>query len=263
MITALIAEQDATTASLLRRALSATGQVQVVAVAATGEECLDLLSEHEPDALLLGSVSGAPVSLELAQVVAGWDCPPLLAFVTCDTRHAAEAFDLGAVDYVAVPPGAKAFGARVALMVVRLAGARAAAVPPMPDAPARAPAQPAASPLTVVRKFAVKDYTEGTVRLISTDSLICAQRADRRVVLRTPTRDYPTYHSIESLARRLAPAGFFRASAGTLINLEHVEHLIPNGDGSYDVLLRAGGQTIQATVSRSRARELLTLLDPV
>jgi DNA-binding LytR/AlgR family response regulator len=259
MIAALIADHNAAAITHLRRALAATGQVHVAGAAATGEECLSLLVEQEPDVLLLGSLLGSPGALELGQIVGGWECPPLLAFVTGDTRHAPEAFDLGAVDYVGVAPGAKAFDARVALMVARLARARAALALP---APVPAPGAPAPSPLSVLRKLPVKDYAEGTVRLLSTDSLICAQRADRRVVLRTCDRDYPTYHSIESLARRLGPAGFFRASAGTLINLDHVEHLIPNGDGSYDVLLKAGEQTIQATVSRTRARELLSFLDP-
>jgi DNA-binding LytR/AlgR family response regulator len=255
MITALIAEENAAAVSQLRRALAAAGEVQVVAVAESGGECLSLLAEHEPDALLLGAMSGSPGVLEVGQTVSGWECAPVLAFVTKETRYAPLAFDLGAVDYVAVAPGARAFAPRVAVMVARLARARAAAAP-------AAPAEATASPLSVLGKLPVKDYTEGTVRLLSTESLICAQRADRRVVLRTRERDYPTYHSIESLARRLAPAGFFRASAGTLINLAHVEHLIPNGDGSYDVLLRAGEQTIQATVSRTRARELLSFLDP-
>lgn len=255
MITALIAERNAAAVSHLRRALAATGQVQVVGVASTSAECLDLVVELEPEALILGVPAGSSGALELGQTVSRWDCPPLLVFVIREPRHAAEAFDMGAVDYVTVAPGAKAFEGRVALMVARLTRART-------GSDGAGSAREAASPLRGLRKLPVKDYNEGTVRLLSTDRLICAQRADRRVVLRTLDRDYPTYHSIGSLARRLGPDGFFRPSAGTLINLAHVEHLIPNGDGSYDVLLRVGEQTIQATLSRSRARELLHLLDP-
>jgi two-component system response regulator LytT len=255
MITALIAERNAAAVGHLRRALATAGQVQVVGVASAGDECLNLVVELEPEALILGSLAGSPGALELGRTVSRRDCPPLLAFVTKEPRHAAEAFDMGAVDYVTVAPGAEAFEGRVALMVARLTRARTGA-----DAAGSARELP--SPLRGLRKLPVKDYSEGTVRLLSTDRLICAQRADRRVVLRTLDRDYPTYHSIESLARRLGPDGFFRASAGTLINLAHVEHLIPNGDGSYDVLLRVGEHTIQATISRGRARELLHLLDP-
>lgn len=258
MVKALIVEPDHAAARHLTRALRACGLVRVLAVAHTVEECLQLLVTEEPDAILIGALAGDDSAVALGHTLAEAQAPPLLAFVTPDPAHAAEAFDLDAVDYVTATAGSRGFARRIARMADRLERARGRATA-VPEAGA-APVPPAAPPL---RRLPVKDYAEGTVRLIDPASLICAQRSNRRVVLRTISREYPTYFTIEALARRLAPAGFFRAAAGTLINLDHVEHLIPNGDGSYDALLRAGAQTINATVSRSRARELLSLLDPV
>jgi len=113
----------------------------------------------------------------------------------------------------------------------------------------------------LLSRLPVRDYEQGTIRLVDPADLVYAQRRDRRVVLHTPTTRFPTYYTITRLRQRLAHAGFFQASASAIINLECVEHLIPNGDGSYDALLRLGDQMVNVPISRSRSRELLRLLD--
>lgn len=71
-------------------------------------------------------------------------------------------------------------------------------------------------------------------------------------VLRTIDHEYPTYFTIERLEQRLGDARFFRANPGALINLDYVEHLIPNGDGTYDVLLTDMQGDVDGSITVSR-----------
>jgi len=111
-------------------------------------------------------------------------------------------------------------------------------------------------------KLPVKDYEEGTVRLLDPETVIYVTREGRQVILHTADKDFPTYFTVTKLSERLTEAGFLRANRGEIINLRFVEHLIPNGDGSYDAILQdnKGNIITTITVSRGRSKALLESL---
>ena len=109
---------------------------------------------------------------------------------------------------------------------------------------------------TKTNKIAVKDYKEGSVRLLDPYEIIYAQRQKTQVVIYTKTNEFRTYFTIEKLAAKLSNYGFYKASQSVLINLNFVEHLIPNGDGTYDIVLQ-GHRSAQITTSRSGAKNIL------
>ena len=264
MFTAIIADDEPGSARLLRDALKATGQVEVIGQAANGVECLQLLEEMEPDVLFLDIQMGDPSGLDVAEIVLEGEKPPLIAFVTSHDGHAVRAFQLAAVDYVVKTLDIQEFEERIGTTVRRLQEALEHQTGPSPEDFREVLAQLSQRQLhTATRKLPIKDYEEGTVRLINPSEIICVERKDRRVVVRTKDKEFPTYFTIEKLAQRLSGDEFFRANPSALINLEFVEHLIPNGDGSYDVLLSPNGDThdtIVITVSRARSKELMETL---
>ena len=109
---------------------------------------------------------------------------------------------------------------------------------------------------TKINKIAVKDYKEGSVRLLDPYEIIYAERQKAQVVIHTKTHEFRTYFTIEKLLARLSNYGFYKASQSALINLNFVEHLIANGDGTYDIILQ-GKASAQITASRSGAKKIL------
>jgi len=110
----------------------------------------------------------------------------------------------------------------------------------------------------------VRDTDAGSIRLLDPAEVACIIRRDRRVFFITGSKVVSTYDTIERLADRLSSCGFFRVNPSALVNLRYIEHLISNGDGSYDVMLKEiNGKEYQAsiTASRARAKELLKLLN--
>jgi PAS domain S-box-containing protein len=105
-------------------------------------------------------------------------------------------------------------------------------------------------------KIAVKDYKEGSVRLLDPYEIFYAERDKRQVVIHTKSEDFPTYLTIEKLYLKLANYGFYKASQSAIVNLNYIEHLIPNGDGTYDIIL-TGKRSSQITASRAGAKNIL------
>jgi DNA-binding LytR/AlgR family response regulator len=266
MITAIIADDDASSAHVLKELLEGTGKVRLIGEASDGRECIRLCEEMSPEALFLDIRMPRVSGIEVAERVLEAPDPPIVAFITGHDHYAVKAFELAAVDYVVKSLDLDEFQARLRLTVDRMESAlerRGTSV-----AELRERITGIARELADLKKpgkdtfrIPVKDYDEGTVRLLEPTELVYAERRDRRVMLCTTDQEFPTYFTIDRLEARLGDMGFVRANPGALINIGYIGHMIPNGDGSYDVVLTdEGGTTL--TASRSRAKALLDSLQP-
>jgi len=264
VITALIVDDEPASRRLLKEALDATEKVELLGEADSGERGLQLIEELHPQIVFLDIQMGELSGLEVARILLEEEDAPLIVFITAHNAYAVDAFELAATDYVVKGLEWTDFAQRIAKTVERLHDKLASA-----ETPELASIREALDKLTqrqvapATQKLPVKDYDEGTVRLIDPEKVVCIERKERRVVLRTVDHEYPTYFTIERLEQRLAGMRFFRANPGALINLDYVEHLIPNGDGTYDVLLTdmKGDVEGSITVSRSRSKALFELLN--
>jgi len=265
MIRVIIADDEESTVELVQDILLSSGLVEVVGIASDGLECLRLFEQLKPDALFLDIKMAELSGIEVAQNVMQTDEPPLVAFITNYDDFALRAFELKAIDYVIKISDLKTFTQRLLETVHRMENALQQREPVLLEMREMI-AQLARQNLhPLQRKIPVRDQVEGTVRLLDPQDVICIVRQERRAMLITSGKVFPTYATIDQLSERLSSQGFFRANPGALINIQYIEHLIPNGDGSYDVLLQNGqgqGQTLHQpiTVSRSRAKELFKVI---
>ncbi len=255
MIRALIAEDERKALKYLRLLLEQTGRVEVVGEAANGFDCMKLVEELRPDVMFLDIRMPGMSGIEVAASALLMEEPPLVVFVTGYSEHALRAFELEAVDYLVKPIDE----ARVMMTVERLEKLlqqKPQQVETLQSLIERLTTQEKTTP----RKIPVKDYQEGTIRLLDPPQIIYAERRDdRRVHICTAEKEFPTYYTVEKLEERLASFGFFRANSGAIVNLDFIDHIIPNGDGSYDLVLKDAQRT-GITVSRSRGKALAGLL---
>ncbi|MFN3944116.1 MAG: LytR/AlgR family response regulator transcription factor [Allosphingosinicella sp.] len=98
----LISEDEPLARALLRELLEEAGDVQVVGETVGGEETVAMTERLRPDAVFLdidmpgGGGLGAACRLRSR-------LPVEIVFVTAHDRHAADAYDIGAIDYVLKP----------------------------------------------------------------------------------------------------------------------------------------------------------------
>jgi DNA-binding LytR/AlgR family response regulator len=255
MIRALIAEDERKALGYLRLMLEKTEKVEVVGEAFNGLDCLKLMEELNPDVMFLDIRMPGMSGIEVAASALLLEEPPLVVFITGYPEHALRAFELEAIDYLVKPIDE----ARVAATVERLekfVGQKPTQIGALQAIVEKLAQQEKITP----RKIPVKDYQEGTVRLLDPAQIIFAERRDdRRVHVCTADNDFPTYYTVERLEERLTSAGFFRANAGALVNVDFIDHVITNGDGSYDLVLKDAQRSV-VTVSRSRGKEMADLL---
>lgn len=213
----------------LRRLLAAHPEIEVVGEARNGDEALQLIPELKPDLLFLDvqmpGLSGFDVLNRL-------NSPPAVIFTTAFDRHAVQAFEQKAVDYLLKPIAP----ARLAAALDRL--------PPRTKLP----------PLDQVF---VRDGDRCWLVKLSEIALFESEGNYTRLHF---GKDKPlVLRSLNQLEERLDPTLFFRASRQHIINLKAVTGLEP-GVGDNLVATLSLGLKVELSRRQSlRLRELLSL----
>src|SRR5207237_464742 len=114
MIKIFIADDEEPARQRLKELLSdiaAEVPTSVVGEARNGLEAIDLLPTSGAQVLLLDIQMPGIAGLEVARHLAGLEQPPMIVFVTAHERHAVEAFELNALDYLLKPVRAERLAA--------------------------------------------------------------------------------------------------------------------------------------------------------
>ena len=268
--TALIAEDEPLLADELARALAAAWpELRVVARAEHGPAAIDAALRLHPEVLFLDIRMPGCSGLEAAQAIAE-DWPddatpaPLVVFVTAYERHALEAFDLAAVDYLLKPIDA----ARVARTVARvqsLLGARrperrettetSSALGANQDGTAwqRLLGSPDAMRALLGATLAPRLETiaagsGSAVHLVPVNDVVYFEAADKYVRVLTGDREHLIRISLRELLPQLDPARFWQVHRGTVVRADAIERAERDDAGKVTLVLR--GRPERLVVSR-------------
>lgn len=231
-------------------AMLADLDVEVVGEAADGVAALELARDRRPDVLLLDiampEVDGFDVARHLPEP------RPLIVFQTAYDEYALQAFEHEAIDYVVKPVTRERLERALERARRRLAELRRPELPP--DLLGRLgdslKVSASARPRLLVR--------EGRGhRLLPFRVILRFEAGDGLVVAYTKAGRSLTDYTLQEIETR-AGARFVRASRADLVNVEAVEKIVTNGDGSATLTL-ADGSTVR--VSRRRAAEVRARLE--
>lgn len=257
VIKAIIVDDNPGDIELLKQAIETIedSSLQLVGEALSADECIDLVDKEEPDLVFLDIDMPAVSGIEIAKMLMNYEKPPLVAFITGRKDFAIKAFELDAIDYVVKP-----------YQKERLTQTIEKARKFMKEKPDTSNIHSMLEELVEERlssssaKLAVKDYKERTIRFLNYKDIVFIERKDRRVVIYTEKEEFPTYYTIDKLTHKLTEKyGFHKVNQGAIVNIDFVEHMIPNGDGTYDLLLSVRKSNVLG-VSRSFSKSLLASL---
>jgi two-component system LytT family response regulator/two-component system response regulator LytT len=232
--------------------LGEIGGVEVVGQAANGVEALQVIESENPDLVMLDvqmpGLSGFEVARRLAE--AGGDAH--LVFITAFDRHAIEAFDVNAVDYVLKPVEAARLTIAVDRVRRRLASERGAA-------------KPAAGELDRLlqllsqrsehrEQLAVK--ISDRFLLIQADEVVHASVEDDVITVVTNSLSGTSnYRTLDELQARLDPAVFWRVHRSHLVNINKIKEIVPWFSRNY-ILKMKDAKASEIPVSRSQTKRL-------
>ncbi|HET7226050.1 MAG TPA: LytTR family DNA-binding domain-containing protein [Candidatus Eisenbacteria bacterium] len=238
----VIADDEPRARQFMEKLLSEHPNVEVVGVAKCGAEALAMIAEHRPDAAFLDihmpDLSGLEVARQLR------DDPPIVVFVTAYDKHAVEAFEVAALDYLLKPVRRERLAEALGRVTADLEAGRHARARAQQEA---LDSEAVREALPTLRRLPVRHRRE--VRLLDLEQVPLIFSRDRLVLARAEGREYLVDYTLQELEQRLPEGQFVRVHRGALVNVDAIESY--GGEDGVLVLRLSDGSRVEASERRA------------
>ena len=242
----LIVDDEEPARRRLRELLQTAVADASVAEASNGRQAIEMIRSLQPDLVFLDvqipELNGMQVIREI-----GATRMPMTVFVTAYVKHAIEAFEANALDYLLKPYSDERFEAALRRTTDRLHqlalsqfGERLLQV-----------SSGQISRAKHLDRFAVK--VEGGTRLIASSEVESIEGAGVYVSLHTKRQEYLYRGTLNKLSEDLDPDQFVRVHRSAIINIKAIILLEPTSHGDFEATLESGRHV---QVSRTFRKEL-------
>ena len=251
-ISALIADDEASARSRLRKILAPYPFELLEHDARDGLEALEAIRKHRPQVVFLDVEMPGLGGFEVVEALYAAEMP-LVVFVTAYDHYALAAFEANAVAYLLKPVVEERLQAMVSRVEQLLVSPGEAA-----QAASRVNTVSRARPQTLHHVLAIQKDGYALIPL----SDVCSFQVEDGVThVRTATASFRTNYAINDLEKRLPMPPFFRAHRAIIANLDKVATISPLFKGSLLLKMKdAQGSEIQVSERQAKhVRELLQL----
>ena len=226
--------------------------VEVVGQAGDGIEALQVIEEHGPDVVMLDVQMPGLTGFEVARRLLRAGIESQFVFVTAFDRHAIEAFDVNAVDYLLKPVEAGRLSTAIDRVRRRLQSERAA--PRSQNGELDRLLQLLAERQERREQLAVK--VGERFLLIQADEVVHASVEDDVItVVTTSLSGTSNYRTLDELQARLDPSVFWRVHRSHLVNINRIKEIVPWFSRNY-ILKMKDPRGSEIPVSRSQTKRL-------
>jgi DNA-binding LytR/AlgR family response regulator len=245
---ALVVDDEPLAREELIYLLDLVGGVDVVGQAGNGPEALEAAGRLAPEVVFLDVQMPGLTGFEVARTLVGGASPPEIVFVTAFDRHAIEAFEVNAVDYLLKP--VEAGRLETALERVRRRRVRAE---PLNDQLQRIVQlvehrqdRPAQVAVRVGERFL----------LVQAEDVIFASMADESInIVTSQLQGTCNFRTLDELQARLDPSVFWRVHRSHLVNINKIKEIVPWFSRNY-ILRMKDAKATEIPVSRAQTRRL-------
>lgn len=252
----LIVDDEPLGRQRLEDLLSHETDVEVVGTAGDGSAAIDAIRSLEPDLVFLDVQMPVKTGLDVVREI-GPSKMPATIFVTAFDKHAVDAFELAALDYLVKPFDDERFEqafarARHMIELEEVNHLRSQLLKVLqgesedPPATQEKPRQP-----EYLERIAVE--SKGKVQFVNVSDIDYIVASGPYAELHTGDRSYLIREAMQALEEKLDPSIFLRVHRSIIVRLTLVETLHKAAGGDYEVQLK-GGRRLK--VSRSRREEL-------
>ena len=243
----VIADDEPLAAERLERLLGRLEHVDIVGIAADGEEAVALSEDKRPDLLLLDIAMPGMDGIEVARALSQGTNSPAVIFVTAFDRFAVAAFEVAAVDYLMKPVDAK----RLEQAIER---AREHVVAHQNDTVSSPHTEDMTDECPWLTEFWASDLS-GLVRIAADDiDRVSAERDYMR--LHVGERSWLIHYSMAKLEEGLDPAKFVRLHRSALVRRDFVAGFSRNASGRWVARLQDGSEQPVGRLYADRVREM-------
>ena len=225
--------------------------VEVVAQAEDGPAALETIAEHTPDLVMLDVQMPGLTGFEVARRLVNGGTDAHLVFVTAYDRHAIEAFDVNAVDYLLKPVEAERLSTAVERVRKRMQTERGS--------------QPSLDNLDRVlqllsdrqnRRDQLAVKVGDRFLLLQSDEVVHASVEDDVITVVTNSLSGTSnYRTLDELQARLDPEVFWRVHRSHLVNINKIREIVPWFSRNF-ILKMKDAKGSEIPVSRSQTKRL-------
>ncbi len=235
MIRAVIVDDEPLARRALARMLQQHEDVIVVAECADGEAALEFVQQLQPRLVFLDirmpGMDGLDVAGELFRKFSG-----AVIFVTAYDRHALEAFDFNALDYLLKPFTPERLSQ--ALERVRERTFHPASTESFERLLASLRGQ--GSQTRFVQRIPAN--RNGRIRLLPVSSIERIEAMGNYAQIHVANEHYDVRETLQSLEQKLNPDTFVRVHRSTIINMDYVREVHTWFRGGHQILMKDGTQ---------------------
>lgn len=247
-LTAVVVDDEQLAREELCFLLEQRGGIDVVAQAGNGVEALTTIERLKPDIVFLDVQMPGLTGFEVARRVAERRIPTSLVFVTAFDRHAIEAFEVNAVDYLLKPVEASRLDQAVQRAERRISSDR-----PLND-------QLLKFVQLVTQKEGRREQLAIKVgerfQLVRANDIIYASLAEDTIqIVTSQVAGTSNYRTLDELQARLDPAVFWRVHRSHLVNINKIKEIVPWFSRNY-ILRMKDAKATEIPVSRAQTRRL-------
>jgi two-component system LytT family response regulator/two-component system response regulator LytT len=227
--------------------------VEVVGQAGNGIEAIRVIEEQNPDVVMLDVQMPGLTGFEVARRLLRSGVDSQLVFVTAYDRHAIEAFDVNAVDYLLKPVEPSRLATAVDRVRRRIASDRMPARPRTAEDLERL-LQRISERQDRREQLAVK--VGERFLLIQSDEVVYASVEDDVITVVTNSLSGTSnYRTLDELQAQLDPAVFWRVHRSHLVNINRIKEIVPWFSRNY-ILKMKDPKGSEIPVSRSQTKRL-------
>src|SRR5262245_10529037 len=232
---AIIVDDESPARDRVRDLLTIEPDITIAAECASGREAIVAVSTYRPDLLFLDIQMPQVNGFDVLRALPSQHLPAVI-FTTAYDRHALEAFEVHALDYLLKPFKAARFKAAVQRAREHLQTRRAGDT----DARILALLERLQSPQTYTTRFVIK--TASRVVIVKTTDIDWIESASNYALLHVGDKTHLLRETMRSLEEQLVSAQFVRVSRSAIVNIERIKELQPMAKGEYVVILSGGKQ---------------------
>jgi two-component system, LytTR family, response regulator len=229
--------------------------IDIVGEIDNGIAAVEAIRSLHPDLVFLDMQMPGKTGLDVVREI-GVDAMPLTIFVTAYDKHALEAFEVAAVDYLVKPFDDERFEqalqrARRLLELHEVDKLRSRLLSVLQGDRASDATAPSAERGAYLERIPVE--MRGKTRVVPVSEIEFIVASGPYAELYSGDRKYVIRESMQNLEDRLDPSHFIRTHRSVIVRLDLIETLHKGAGGDYEVQLKSGRRL---RVSRSRLEAL-------
>ena len=245
-IRAILADDEPRARQFLERLLSEIEEISVVGTARDGAEAVAVIQKHRPDVAFLDIQMPELTGLEVARLLRG-DHAPVVVFVTAYDRHAIEAFELAALDYVLKPIRRDRLAETIRRIGQEITDRRRLGDREDDAIRSVLKGEAESGRLEPLRRLPVRHRRE--VRLLDLTEVTRIISRDRLVLACAEGREFLVDYTLQELEGRLPEGQFLRVHRAAMVNVDSIESY--GGEDGVLVLRLKDGTRVEASERRA------------